>query len=193
MERTTREKNIKREELAKPLDVSLDRFRDATDVCQFFLKAFLDEEEAKASTPEDLAEDLSELDLVPAEKSAALLGLLRGCKTVATGSLEAEVRKRGVALAVLPCASSISTSTNLRAIFDRRFHVEDTVESYSPMFQGVVPVAIVHIEFDQGPIKDIHFQADKRSLALLIDHLRSVQTEIAIAEEFVEVKVPQDK
>jgi hypothetical protein len=102
------------------------------------------------------------------------------------GSLKRRVAQRGMAH-----LSGIGTAADFRAVFPERFNVETDIDHYNPTCLGVVPVGLISLSFDEGPVEDIAFQVDRRSLTLLINHLRALEKELLIGQETLGLEEPQ--
>lgn len=177
MQNAARVMGITRADVSSPLRIA-----------GFFLRQFALTGLAVDDKPEDLVDDLVEMDLVPSDRHASFTEFLRHLRKHGLGQVTSRQRRQSAARTGLGHLSGIATSADFRAVFEQKFNVETQFEKYEPRCLGLVPVALISLEFDEGPIKEISFQTDGRALRLLIDHLRAAQRDIQTASETLKLE-----
>ena len=183
--RSSREDDQLRDEAANTLGIQRARLDHAIDIGQFFLKEFLSSGRGFQDDPVAIAADLAEAELIPEDREKVLRNCLLRMQSLASDEVERLVLKASYGLTGLPAVESIGTFVDFRAVFDESFRVGYSVEEYEPSCLGTVPVVIVHLGLDEGPVKDVHFHADLRTVRLLIDHMQSAEKQIGIAQAYL--------
>lgn len=176
------------EETSKKFGVRIPDFYRAYQVAKFFMKQFLSTGVAMKDTPEEIVDDLEELGVVTGAEREKLISFLTCLKKLVSDSFELDARKRAISKATLPALSGIEAAINYRAVFNEDFLTEKGLEEYNPKCLGIVPITTINISLDEGPIRDIYFQVDKRDLRILIEHLEAVEKEFAIADRYLNLK-----
>jgi hypothetical protein len=182
------ETDMASDEASTKLKVPRAQLDHALRLSSFLLSKFLKDGEGYGDKPENIVSDLeTNFEISFEEKRGALLTLVKDLKNLAEQKGDMKVRQR-YALRSLPVLEVISTSADYRLVFDKKFGVTSEISSYQPKCLDAVPVAIIQLVFDSGPTKNVFFQADRRSLRLLIDYLRAVDRELDIGQRLLDVK-----
>lgn len=181
-----REKAIK--EAAKALSAPASQLEHAIYVVIYFLRQFAPKGGAEQDQPENIADDLIELFKTPPEKHSAIVFLLKETQALAREKVQATLLHLAYSQTALPILSAVSAVVDFRAVFDEPFKYENDVAQFSPKFMGTLPLGIIEIKLRGAHSKEIFFQANKRSIQILIDTLVALQKQIDIAEQGIKVK-----
>jgi hypothetical protein len=149
------------------------------------LREFLSGGEAYEDDPCDIASDFVEIDFVPEEKRRVFAAFLEELKRLARTKVDEEQRRTRYAHSSLPVLSSIVTTANYRGVFGKEFETDDDVEAYTPKCLDAIPVAIIKLGFDEGPTKEVYFQADGRLIRLLIQQLRALEKHLDATRDYL--------
>ena len=176
------------DEASSKLKVHRAQLDHALRLSRYLVSKFLKDGEGYGDKPENIISDMeTTFDISFEEKRASLLTLVKELKSLAEQNAQIKMRQR-YALSSLPVLEGISTSADYRLVFDKKFGVTSEISSYQPKCLDAVPVAVVQLVFDSGPTKNVFFQVDKRSLHLLIDHLRAVGKELDIGRHIFDLE-----
>ncbi len=181
------------EDVAKEVKLPSSTLNTAFSMSQYFLRQFLGPEKAAEDTPQAIVEDLKELNLISSEEEDKLLPLLVQLEKLVVNNLDLENLKKQTWQSSSPCVNAIDAAINYRPVFSESFEVDSNLEDFEPKCLGIVSVATITLGFDGGPVEQICFQADKRSLKILIDNLRSLEKEFQIADKYLRLKLPEGK
>jgi len=154
-------------------------------VAQFFLYQFLPSEKAHDDEPVNLITDLNELFEVEPndERDEALCDFLTQLKQRATTTLDIDVNRKQYAHASLPNLLSVTFTVNLRAVFDEKYKLGTELSKYDPKCVGIVPLGIIQLRLDEGPNERVFFQADRRTIRILIEHLQALEHQLDVAQK----------
>lgn len=189
-----RETENARELASQDLKVPRSHLDHALKLAQYFIRHFLKTGDAAADNPAGIAADLAhvlQLELQE-ERQAAIAGFFESLKRVAQDRAEKEIDRRTYAQSSLPLLESISTTVNYRVVFDEWFKVDSDIATYTPKCLGTIPLGIIQLGFDEEPIKQVFFQADRRTIRILIDHLRALEKELDVAREQLHLEEAND-
>lgn len=166
------------------LEVPRAKLQHALAVAQQFLFGFLPSGKAHKDTPADLLEDLNELFEMPEDdqRDRALSDFLAQLKDHALATVERSVLRMQYAHASLPNLKSVSFTVNFRAVFDETYKLGTDLDAYRPKCIGTIPVGVIQLRLDEGPTQDMFFQADRRAIGVLVDHLRALERQLDIAQ-----------
>jgi len=178
--RGDRETDQVREAAARALQVPRAQLDHALGLGAFFLRQFLRTGDASGDAPEDIVSDFRQIVSISDEKTASVTAFFKQLKKVVGEKAELEILRQQSALKSLPVLKSITTTVNYRAVFDDYFKPDADLVSYAPNCIGIIPVAIINLSFSEGLAQEVYFQADGRTIKILIDHLRALQREFEI-------------
>lgn len=162
-------------------------------IASFFLRQFQSAGKANKDDPRDIASDLAHKKLVPNDRVTEFGDFLTSLKREVDRWLDIGKLKRRIARRGMAHLSGIGTAADFRAVFREQFTVETDFNHYNPTCLGVVPVGLVTLGLDEGPIEQIAFQVDRRALALLINHLRALEKELSIAQQSLSLEELPEK
>lgn len=186
------ETDMAADEASRELKVPRAQLDHALRLGNFLISKFLKDGEGYRDKPENIVADMeTNFDISFEEKRGPLLTLVKDLKKLADQKADVKVRQR-YALSSLPVLKSISASADYRLVFDKTFGVSSKISSYQPKCLDAVPVAIVQLVFDSDPTENVFFQADKRTLHILIDYLRAVDKELDIGRELFDIEEVQE-
>ncbi len=182
------ETDIAADKASSQLRVPRAQLDHALRLSSFLMSKFVKDGEGHDDKPENIVSDMETVfGLSFGEKRVLLLKLVEELKNLAQQNADAETRQR-YALRSLPVLTAVSISADYRLVFDREFKPGDAVSSFRPDCLGTIPIAVVQLVFDSGPTKNVFFQADKRTLSILIDHLRAVDKELDVGQRLLDLK-----
>lgn len=166
------------------LDVPRSDLDHALKFTDFFLKEFIASGDAHKDEPGELVGDLVKTLGLPEDKERddALETLFGALKKRAAKEVERRMLRRKFAQSALPLLMSISTTVDFRAVFDETYEVGMDLNRFNPECFGTIPLGIVQLGFDEGLARQVFFQADRRSINLLIEHLQALQKQLDIAQ-----------
>ena len=186
------ETDMAADEASRELKVPRAQLDHALRLSNFLISKFLRDKEGYGDRPENIVSDVeTSFDISLGEKRAPVLTLVKDLKKLAEQKADMRLRQR-YALSSLPVLKSMSVSADYRLVFDKRFGISSKISSYQPECLGAVPVAIVQLVFDSNPTENVFFQADKRTLHILIDYLRAVDKELDIGRDFLDIGEVQE-
>ena len=157
-------------------------------ITQFLLRQFTTRGDAASDDPSTLVEDLQEMFDLPTDSRPAFLDFFTQMKALAESKVEPLILRRAHSQSTLPIVRSVSTAVDYRVLFDEDYATDKDLATFSPTFMGLVPVGIVQLVLSAPPEESVFFQASKRSLQVIIDHLKGLQKQIDIAEKHINVK-----
>ena len=168
------------DEASNKLKVPRAQLDHALRLSNYLMTKFLKDGEGYGDKPENIVADMETIFKISfEEKRAPFLTLVKGLKKLAEQKSDVRMRQH-YAIRSLPALKGISTSADYRLMFDKEFGVSSDISSYQPKCLDAVPIAIIRLAFDSGPTENVFFQADKRTLHILIDRLLAVDKELDI-------------
>lgn len=186
--RSDEETDIAADEGSSKLKVPRAQLDHAFRLSNFLMSKFLKDGEGRDDKPENIVADMETIFGISfGEKRDGILTLVKKLKSLAEQNADMKTRQR-YALRCLPVLKAVSTSADYRLVFDKEFGVTSEISSHHPKCLDAVPIAIVQLVFDSGPTKDVFFQADKRTLGILINHLHAVDKELDIGRHLFDLK-----
>ena len=190
--RSDEETDMAADEASSELKVPRAQLDHALRLSNFLISKFLKDGEGYGDEPENIVIDMeTSFDIFFEEKRVSVLKLVTDLKNLAEQKADVRMRRR-YALSSLPVLKAISASADYRLVFDETFRINSKISSYQPKCLGAVPVAIVQLVFDSDPTENVFFQADKRTLHILIDYLRAVDKELDIGREVLGIEEVQE-
>lgn len=183
--RSERETDQAKDDASTELRVPRSRLDRALRVTQFFLGQFVASGDAHDDEPSELVEDLVEAFGLSEDKDrdSALEKLVSELKRRAQETVERRMAFRRHEQSAMPLLASISTTVNFRAVFDQSYKVGMDVSQFTPQCLGSTPLGIIQLGFDEGLTREVFFQADRRTINLLIEHLQALQKQLDIAQK----------
>ena len=182
-----------REEVAKKMEIPPAILDHGFDVAEFFIREFLDTGRAVDDTAESLVDDLMEGKLISFEDRNKMVVFIGTLKELVATKLNFDNLKKEIAQTGLQNLRLVDATVNYRAVFDKVFMVDSRIDEFQPKCIGVVPIVVVTLKLTKGPIEDISFQVDMRSLKILIDNLRAAEKEFQIADKYLRLKSTEGK
>ena len=191
--RNTTENRIIAEKMATQYNLPPVQIARIMNIFCFMAGEMLPGEDAAQDTPFDLAQDMVELKVIPADKMEHTKKWLEKIQTISNKSLHG-FRCRETLTSTLPLVRLIETKVDMRVVFDREFNSsKEEIEKYDPKCIGVEPIAILRFVLTGSAKENFCFQAEQRSLNLIIHSLQSVQKEIDVATKFLKLKKLEEK
>ena len=158
-------------------------------ISNFLIVRFLKDGEGHDDEPDDIVLDLeTTLDLSFEDKRDSILSYVTELKKGVEQKVDMATNRKRYAQRSLPVLESISATANYRLVFDEDFGVRTRVSSYQPKCLDTVPVGIIKLAFSSGPTKEVFFQADRRAIRLLIDHLEAIDKQLDIARKHFDLQ-----
>ena len=184
--RTEREEDKIADRTAEDLKVPRARLDHALAISQLFIKHFLKDGDARDDDPANIVADLVEpLGFVPKERASDLSAFLLELKTLTQDRGEKNARRIRYSSSSLPVLRSISTSVDLRVVFDTEYTSDIDPKTFSPTCLGTIPIALIKLGFNEGPTGEVYFQADWQSLQMVMNHLQAVCKQFETAEKSI--------
>ena len=110
-------------------------------------------------------------------------------KQLAGGDANKLIVRRRHAHAVLPNLLGITVRTDLRMVFEKYFEAGDSIDDFKSECYGAVPVGIIKLTISkQEGDEPIVFQADRKTVRWIIDHLTALDKQIDAAERYFKLK-----
>lgn len=179
---TTLQEESAREKASEMLNIPLAKLSHSIDLSEFFMRQFITDGDAEDDQPEDIAADIVELLECDKGKKEHLIKYFERLKHLSKEKVDLLILRRRYAHAVLPTLKSHKTVVEFRAVFDKEFKTELTIDEYKPNCLGTVPIGLIKLNLSGGTVEDISFQTDKNSLHGLINQLLALEKQMNIAE-----------
>lgn len=126
-----------------------------------------------------IKDDAVDLNLLDKKKSDIFIAFLEKIKGIAIEQFYHYKRLREYESSGLPTIVGLTSTVNLRAIFDEEFKTTTGLKNYKPKCEGLTPVAIIKLRFDSdSPLENVFFQAGKSELRIIIEYLESIEKQI---------------
>lgn len=173
--------------LSNKVGIPLSILGHSIDMASYFLHSFTDPELAENDSPQEIAEDLRELSLIPPEKEKQIAELLAGLMRHATIIKQDEAQQKTLSSGV-PLLGSVSFVVDQRCIFDHNFKFVEGIENYKPKCVGVVPIALFTFKQTGEDKNEFKFSADRRTLDLLTKFVEAANIQLDAAEKYLNIK-----
>lgn len=133
------------------------------------------------------ADDLEEVSVLHDSKEKKYFKhLLESIQVSAVNKVESEIKRRKAAQAIGPTLESISISTGILPVNEEKFKLFSP-DDYEPKMVDVVAFATVNLFIDEGPFKEISFNAEEYDIDMIIDALRGAKKDIAALKKFLKI------
>lgn len=178
------ENNLIKKAVAE-LEVPESLFLDLRVLTLHFLNNLSKDEVGEKDSAIDLAHDLAELNYIESSSVDDFIKFFQEVRNIASSDFEKSKEIRKTEIISLPNVTSITNSSNLRAVIKSRYKGEVTSDEYSPNISSFVPVATIELSLTDSSTTDkkVHFQVNKKSVDHLINHLKAVQKELLALEK----------
>ena len=159
--------------------------KDRFSIINFFLSKLTPDEESYADSPQDIVNDLVELEILDADKKTQLKKVLAEIKKVAETYYYDTQLTREYSRGCFPTLKSFTSTVDYRAVFQQTFKHEN-IEEYIPKFLKMIPVASIRLRFSEDSNLDaVSFQLTPPHLDWLIDNLLALKKEISESQQKV--------
>lgn len=172
------------EEFATKYSVAYADVRSLARISSFFFRQFSGDGRAVDDDPSDIVQDFVDESIV-SEESKKLVEYLTLLKRASGKDIILSARKAHAGHRASPKLESVDAVANFRPVFDKDYDPSEPADEYSPECLGVIPMALITLEFDDGPIDKIHFQADRADLDMLISSLIAITREFELGAKFL--------
>lgn len=172
---------------AESLGASVAVARSALAIGRFLVAGFIPEGDTPVDDVSDLCDDFLEIGAFPAEKKAEATMLVASVRDAAVQKLDLLLKERSHSQSTIPNLESIDGSVDLRVVFDKYFDSTMNLSDFHPKLLSAVPVLVVRLALSGEKDNEVVFQANPRTLQLLIEHLRSYQRQLNMACEHYSV------
>jgi len=137
-------------------------------------------------SPEDIASDFIERELIPEDNKSKLTIFITKAFNYRTTFLENK-KKRSTLTGVFPRFKGIGNTLEYRAVIENEFYIGDKISDYQPVIKGFLPIASIVLKNDFD--EKFHFQATESDLEDIINQLESIMKQInsgnKIQKEFI--------
>ncbi len=163
------------------------KMQHVADVFSFFCTSFREEALAKNDSPSLLVDDLIDSHLLDDGLRTLMVDLLSilHSKVVA---IDKERRKSSHNDKCIPWIRAVDVAVDFRAVFESDFEFTDDPEAFVTKCEGVSPLAVVSLTLSKGNKDRLLFQADKRSLLILINYLKVAIKQMEMGQEFLGIE-----
>ncbi len=183
--RTNAEKEPLIEEVSRDTGMTVNELGQITAVIRFFIGCFHGKA-YEGDTTEAWAEDLTELGVLGEKQAKGFLSFIGKLRSKLSEPLKELSRENKAEIGILPVLSSMSSTVEIRGVFEERFELGADVSAYKPKLIDVTPMISVAISLDSGTPSAFTFQASPRNLKYLIGELQvAIKCAEALAEKTV--------
>lgn len=167
--------------------------RSALAIGRFLTAGFIPESDIPVDDVSDLVDDFLEIEALTAEQQSDAVILLTSLRDAVREQLDLLLKERSHSQAIIPSLESIDGSIDLRMVFDKYFDSTMNLSDFHPKLLSAVPVLVVRLALSGEKNNEVVFQANPRTLQLLIEHLRSYQRQLNMACEHYSVEGTDDE
>lgn len=179
-----KERNSIRDSASESLDVPRSQLDYVLRISNYFINEFISKGDAEDDNPEDIVEDIYSLIDVPDSIKGSLVEYLKQIKKLAKEKAEVAIQKKQHTKSSLSNLDSISCVIDYRVVFDKYLGFNEDVDEFKPNCIGAIPIVIVELGLKKRDQEDkVNFQVDRKVLKILIDHLRSIDKQMDIAQD----------
>lgn len=174
------------QKVAGKLDIRRSDANSLRRISSFFLAQLTDKGAAKADSVSDIISDISDTIELSDDEARSLTTWINGLLSLADDKIRNHRRFIRAAHKGAPFLIRFGTTVDFRAVFDEDYEdTEVSIETYEPKCLGVVPITVVQLKMDTGPIEDLQFEMDMATLDRVIDDLLAVKIQIESASKVV--------
>ncbi|NQT41076.1 MAG: hypothetical protein HQ581_26530 [Planctomycetes bacterium] len=167
--------------------VDRDKLASAIEVMEFLLSMFLSED-IPDSDWKLWASDLEETGHLTSSTRPVFEAMVANIRSELATKVEPETRRRTVAAGVLPLIESCGITVEVRSVSEDSYRPGTPIEQFEPRVTETVTVASINITLDEGPFKDVYFQASESVLDNLIRAFQAAKKEMAALRGFLKLE-----
>ena len=172
--------------LADDRQVDRDKLQHAIGVMGFFLRAFLSRD-VPDSDWELWASDLEEAGHLDSSTRPVFEAMVASIRSELAAQVEPESRRRQAAGGVLPVFKGCGVTVEVRSVREDFYRRGTPIEEFEPQVVDTTTVASISITLDEGPFKDVYFQADESDIDYLINMFQAAKKEMAALRAFLKL------
>lgn len=170
----------------KKMSVDEAKLRSTFQVIGNFVREMAPDGDAAADSIDSIVADIKDAEIIPSSSIEKLREFLIATKKTAAERFHRAEKKKQYQDTGLPTLIGVSTTVNLRAVFEKEFKSNMSVETYDPRCEGLIPTATVKLRFDSdSPFENVFFQASQREIRILKEHLESLEKQLSSTIDFV--------
>ncbi len=172
------------DEAADKLNIKRGDANSLRRVAGFLLAQLTEKGEAKADSVSDIVSDISDAIELSDDEARSLTTWIDGLQSLADEKVLYHRNYIRAAHQGAPFLIRLGTTVDFRAVFDEEYDDLDvSIEAYAPKCLGVVPITVVQLRLDTGPIEELQFEMDMATLDRVIDDLLAVKIQIESASK----------
>ncbi len=152
----------------------------------FFLDAFLIRD-FPDSDWELWASDLEEAGHLDSTTRPVFEAMIASIRSELATQVEPENRRRRAAAGVLPVFKGCGVTVEVRSVREDFYRRGNPIEEFEPQVVDTTTVASISITVDEGPFKDMYFQADESDIDYLISMFQAAKKEMAALRAFLKL------
>ncbi|NQU23150.1 MAG: hypothetical protein HQ567_17875 [Candidatus Nealsonbacteria bacterium] len=175
------------EELVNDRQAGRDKVHHALGIMDFLLKAFLSRD-VPDSDWEFWASDLEEAGHLSDSTCPVFEEMVASIRSDLATEVEPEVQRRRAAAGVLPAFGSCGVTVEVRSVREDFYRRGTPIGQFEPKVVDTTTVASIAITLDEGPFKDVYFQADESDVEYLINMFEAAKKEMAALRRFLKLK-----
>jgi hypothetical protein len=126
--------------------------------------------------------DFQDLGLLKNNEISLIKDFISAIAKISVDDIIPNRKKFSVSTQSLPSIKSMNSNLDFRVVFKKEFDRLTSISDYEPGFKGLVPIAIITIEFDEYPNR-VNFQLSKSILDDLINLLNATKIKMQVAEK----------
>ncbi|MBU2512696.1 hypothetical protein KJ966_15270 [bacterium] len=177
------------DESAKRLGIDESILRSNKSIVANFIKEFAPVGDAANDSIEDLIDDIKESGLLESTDLNSIKSMLKSAKKVSIEDFHKAQQKKSYEHSGLPKLVGITEVVDLRVIFDKKYESDSSIKDYSPVCEGLVPMAVVKLRFSKdSPTESVCFQMTRKEIKMVKDHFEALEKQIEKATKFANLK-----
>lgn len=175
------------EQLSDNLKLPYSNVEHAVSVLDFLLSAFL-----KRDIPDSdslaWAEDLTELGFLNDTTRSAFESVVDSIKSELVARVQPAERRRRAAAGVGPTFAGCGVTVEVRSVRKDFYRRGTPVDEFDPQVLDTVTVASISMSVDEGPFKEIYFQASEDDLDYLISMFTAAKKEMGALRQYLRLE-----
>jgi len=184
---TAGERNRLLEQFAIDHQIDRGKAKHALGLMGFLLEKLLDDD-LPDSDWQVWAEDLEDLNYLTTLSRPIFESMVAAIRSELLAEVEPEIRRRRAAAGVLPVFTGCGVTVEVRSVREAPYRRGAPIEEYEPQVVDTATVASVKIALDEGPCKEVYFQADESDMDYLINLLEAAKKDIAALRRFLKLQ-----
>lgn len=177
---------------AANLGVPRAQLEHSIDLSKFFMTEFSSGGDAVSDEPANIVTDLENLVKFDKKLRTPLEQYFKEIKRIVKEKGEAVLLRKQHVGAGLAKVRSIESVVDYRLVFDKFLKEGQDVDAFSPECRGAIPLAIVELRFTKGDPERVVFQAEKRTIQLLINQLRAIEKQMDLGRLYLNLAEDTD-